>query len=86
MLVQNVSKTSKYNSFSFTVEDGEVKFRGKRLPQDTESSPRSGIRIVKKDVVFEAVGAANFRIENLQFDVFPPVDGMWPVDVGQFVG
>ena len=45
-----------------------MKFRGKRLPQDTESSPRSGIRIVKKDVDFEAVGAADFRIENLQFD------------------
>lgn len=60
--------TSKYNSFSFTVESGDVKFRGKRLPQDTESGPRGGIRIVKKDIVFEAVGSADFRIENINFD------------------
>ena len=60
--------TSKYNSFSFVIEGGEVKFRGKRLPQDTESSPRSGIRIIKKDVVFEAVGSADFRLQNLNFD------------------
>ena len=60
--------TSKYNSFSFTVEGGEVKFRGKRLPQDEVSAPRSGIRIVKKDVIFDPVSSADFRIENIHFD------------------
>ena len=60
--------TSKYNSFSFTVEQGDVKLRGKRLPQDEVLAPRSGIRVVKKNVTFDPVSCADFRIENIHFD------------------
>lgn len=60
--------TSKYNSFLFSSEAGDVKFRGKRLPQDRVLSPRPGIRIVRENIVYEAVGAADFRVENINFD------------------
>ena len=61
---------SKYNSFLFSSEDGDVKFRGKRLPQDGVLSlyPPAGIRLVRKDINYEAVGAADFRVEDLKFD------------------
>ena len=63
---------SKYNSFLLSVEmcDGKrsVMLRGKKLPQDTELVPRSGIRVIKDEIDFEPVGSAEFRTENLKFD------------------
>ena len=61
---------SKYYSFLFSSEAGDVKFRGKRLPQDGVLSlyPPAGIRIVSKDITYEAVGAADFRVGDLKFD------------------
>lgn len=65
-----LQNTSKYNSFKFSFEGNDVKFRGKRLPQDNDDAltPRGGIRIVRKNIVYEAVAAANFRVENINFD------------------
>ena len=63
-----LQNTSFYNSFSFSSDRGDVKFRGKRLPQDDVLLPRGGIRIVRKNIIYEAVGAANFRVENINFD------------------
>lgn len=63
---------SKYNSFHLNVEsmNGEkrVVFRAKKLPQDHELVPRSGIRLIKDNVEFEPVGCAEYRIERLNFD------------------
>ena len=61
---------SKYNSFKIEKENGNVKFRGKLLPQlpDSELVPRPGIRLIKEDTEFEPVGAAAFRVNELKFD------------------
>ena len=42
--------------------------RGKKLPQDTELVPRSGIKVIKENVEFTPVGVAEYRIENIKFD------------------
>ena len=62
---------TKYNSFAIVKEQGMVKLRAKRLPQfdDKELQPRAGIRLYKKGCVFDAVGAADFRVEEIKFDL-----------------
>lgn len=63
---------SKYNSFliSAQVLEGKrcVMLRGKKLPQDTQMVPRSGIRINKENISFDPVGPAEYRIEKIKFD------------------
>ena len=61
---------SKYNSFVLQREEGKVKFRGKNLPQlpDSELVPRPGIRLIKEGTIFEPVGAAEFRVDDIKFD------------------
>ena len=63
---------SKYNSFLLSVEilEGKrcVMLRGKKLPQDTQLVPRSGIRVIREDVEFEPVGPAEYRIDKINFD------------------
>jgi hypothetical protein len=65
-----LSNHSKYNSFIISLEDGEAKFRGKKLPQhsDSELVPRAGIRLVKANHGYGPVGTADFRIEKIKFD------------------
>jgi hypothetical protein len=65
-----LSNHSKYNSFQIEKENGNVKFRGKLLPQlpDSELVPRPGIRLIKENTVFEPVGVAEFRVESIKFD------------------
>ena len=43
-------------------------FRAKKMPQDKELVPRSGIRLLKENIEFEPVGCAEYRIERLNFD------------------
>ena len=65
---------TKYNSFLLNVEVGSdgkrhVKLFGKKLPQDSELVPRSGIRLTEDDIDFEiGVGPADYRLEVLKFD------------------
>ena len=59
---------SRYNSFVISLEDGQAKLRGKKLPQHTEFVPRAGIRLLKEGHENTPVGAAEFRIEKLKFD------------------
>ena len=63
---------SNYNSFLIKSECREgirlVVFRAKRLPQDTQFVPRSGIRLLKPGTVFAPVGCAEFRVEKINFD------------------
>ena len=59
-----------YNAFCIkkeeTVSEGMVvKLRVKRLPQDEEWEPSTGIRILKPNTPFEPVGSADFRVEQL---------------------
>ena len=58
---------SKYHSFLWTREDGKVKFRAKRLPQDSSLEPRCGIRLLQDEIEFIPVGSADFRVENIPF-------------------
>ena len=57
-----------YHSFIVAKEEGVVKFRAKRYPQDKEYVPRAGLRLVKEGVQFIPVGAADFRVESIPFD------------------
>lgn len=64
---------SKYNSFLVTSESSEegvknVKLYGKKLPQDVQLVPRSGIRLIKEGIDFVPVKVAGFRIETVMFD------------------
>lgn len=63
---------SKYNSFVLTKENGLVKFRAKKLPQDpiTNYMPRSGIRLIKDmdGIDSDSIGPADLRIERIDFD------------------
>ena len=54
-----------YNGFKVEKENGQVKLRCKRLPQDLNWLPPTGIRIVQPDTVYEPVGCAQFRTETL---------------------
>ena len=59
-----------FHSFIWTKEAGTVRFRGKVLPQDSDSEfgPRDGIQLVSTGTDFTPVGPAKFRIENLELD------------------
>ena len=59
---------SKYNSFIFTMEQGKVHLRAKKLPQDTILVPRPGIKLIHESIVFEPVGPSDFRVEGIKFD------------------
>ena len=59
---------SNYNSFVVQKEDGKVKFRAKKLPQDSELEPRAGIRLLKDDTQFFPVDPADFRTHEIPFD------------------
>ena len=59
---------SKYNSFAVKKEDGRVKFRAKKLPQDLELVPRAGLRLLKENTVYCPVESAEFRTEEIMFD------------------
>jgi hypothetical protein len=63
-----LSNHSKYNSFVISMEDGEAKFRGKKLPQHSELVPRAGIRLLKPNHGYGPVGPADFRVEKIKFD------------------
>ena len=61
---------TRYNSFVIAKEDGRVKLRAKKLPQHPDSTlyPRAGIQLLKDNTQFGPVGAASFRVEEIQFD------------------
>lgn len=61
---------SKFNSFLIRLDGGIAKLRGKRLPQssDHDLTPRAGIRVLKAGHANNPVGAAEFRVEKLDFD------------------
>ena len=67
---KDLKNHSFYNAFIIkkenTVKEGKViKLRAKRLPQDEEWVPPTGIRIVQPNVPYDPVGAADFRITEL---------------------
>ena len=59
-----------YNAFKIkkekTVSEGKVtKLRCKRLPQDEEWLPPTGIRLVQANTPYDPVGSAEFRVQDL---------------------
>ena len=54
-----------YNAFKICREDSHVKLKVKRLPQDLEWLPPTGIRLLKPNSGNEPVGCADFRVEDL---------------------
>ena len=65
-----LSNHSFYNSFKIKMEDNRVRLRAKKLPQDSDLTlvPRTGIDLFTEEVVFEPIGPAAFRIEDINFD------------------
>ena len=65
-----LSNHSKYFCFNFVIESGQVKFRGKLLPQlpDSYFVPRSGIRLIREGADFLPIGVADFRVSDIKFD------------------
>ena len=60
---------SVFNSFEFQKESGEVRFRYKKLPQDPEYGPKSGLMLVKDTFhLQEPVPVADLRLEKLELD------------------
>ena len=57
-----------YNAFRITKEGSIAKLRLKRLPQDQEWLPPTGIQLIKPNIQYEAVGSSDFRVEHLQLD------------------
>ena len=49
-------------------ENDQIKLRAKRLPQDLEWVPPTGICLVKPNTVYGPVGCAEFRVEDLMLD------------------
>ena len=55
-----------YHAFKVTKENNQVKLRVKRLPQDVDWLPATGIRLYEpSSSVFEPVPVAEFRVEDL---------------------
>ena len=54
-----------YNAFKICREDSHVKLKVKRLPQDLEWLPPTGIRLLKPNSGNEPVGCADFWVEDL---------------------
>ena len=57
-----------FNSFQLKMEENEVRFRYKRLPQDLEYGPKAGMKLVKFGVQSRLIDVADFRIESLQLE------------------
>jgi hypothetical protein len=62
---KSLENHSFYHSFRFFKEDDTALMQAKHLPQDHEWTPSTGIRLVKENVIFEPVVAAEFRIDSL---------------------
>ena len=44
-------------------------YRAKKYPQDTILVPRTGIQLLKKDIVYDPVGVSEFRNAEIPFDI-----------------
>ena len=59
---------SHYNSFQFKSENGLVNFRAKKYPQNSMWYPTEGIQLLKDEINYTPVSAAEFRQEDLNLD------------------
>ena len=66
--LNHLENHSRFNSFVLSRENNEVRLRAKQLPQDHLLVPRAGIRLLKPGIAIEPIGAAEFRLENINFD------------------
>ena len=62
---KDLENHSFYHQFQFVKGDGFVRMKAKHMPQDSEWTPSTGIRLVKEGVSFEPISASEFRIEKL---------------------
>ena len=57
-----------YNGFKVSREEEMTKLRFKRLPQDQEWLPPTGIQLINKNITFNPIGSSDFRVESLNLD------------------
>ena len=67
---KEIANHSFYNAFRIrkeeTVSEGRVvKLQAKRLPQDEQWEPNTGIRLLKPNISFDPVGCSDFRVKEL---------------------
>jgi hypothetical protein len=65
---QMLANHSWYHSFQLKREGDRVALRAKKYPQDREWYPDPPIKLVKDSIVYEPVGAACFRAEDLNLE------------------
>ena len=63
-----MSQHSFQHAFSIKKEGGIARFRYKRYPQTDVYIPVSGFKLLKDNVKFPAIGAANFNVEKLNLN------------------
>ena len=60
---------TRYNSFKIEKQNGDVKFRCKRLPQSLKYGPTEGLKLVKEGIDLKTpIKSASFRIDSLGLD------------------
>ena len=60
---------TRYNSFKFSKEEGEVRLRCKRLPQSIQYGPPSGLKLLKSGFnLGTPIGSSDFRVDSLDLD------------------
>ena len=65
LTVKQLENHSFYNGFRIKRCQGNVILQAKPLPQDVEWEPKTGIQLLKPGTEFPPVGAASFRVEDL---------------------
>jgi hypothetical protein len=57
-----------YNGFRVSKDVNVTKLRLKRLPQDEDWLPPTGIQLIKPNIQFDPVGSSEFRVPSLNLD------------------
>ena len=57
-----------YNGFRVSKDVNVTKLRLKRLPQDEDWLPPTGIQLIKPNIQFDPVGSSEFRVLSLNLD------------------
>ena len=65
---QKLANHSHYHSFQLKREGDRVALRAKKYPQDKEWSPDPPIKLLKDNIIYDAVQVAPFRAEDLNLE------------------
>ena len=69
LYVVPLSQHSNFHCFQIKKESGSPRFRAKKYPQDSTFTPPNGKVLLKDNIVYSPVPAADFRVDELCLDV-----------------